>query len=92
MLRHYSFRIGLPSGPFQDYGPDGLDNADIEPLFKSAVDVLRELGAEIVDCEIENADALTGNRDVTDTMLMDFKAEIVDYLNDLKEYVVIFYS
>ncbi len=56
------------------------------PAFEKALDKLRELGAEVVEIDIENCEVLTEDDDtVMAAMNCEFKSHIKEYLETLEK-------
>ncbi|KAF8994512.1 amidase signature enzyme [Cyathus striatus] len=76
-------RIGVPRKVFLNDSVTGNDPA-VNVAFEQALDVMRELGATIVDpADIESAEELIVSNKHTLVLMVDFKIEIAKYLKSL---------
>ncbi|KAF8994510.1 amidase signature domain-containing protein [Cyathus striatus] len=76
-------RIGVPEKVFLNDSVTGNDPA-VNVAFEQALDVMRELGAIIVDpADIESAEELILSNSDTLVLMVDFKIEIAKYLKSL---------
>ena len=56
------------------------------PAFEKALSKLRELGAEVIEIDIEDCDVLTEDDDTVNfAMSSEFKSHIEDYLRSLEK-------